>query len=270
MVIFLKTIFSIVLFLVIMRVYFLLLEQQSLYHPRANIEQTPSEYKIPYEEVEIETDDGQRLYGWYIPASGAQVTIMYFHGNAGNISDRLHKVSFFHELGVNFLIVDYRGYGRSTGKPSEKGFYLDAKAQYDYLVARKHLKPDAIVAYGKSLGVGVAIELAVREKIRSLILEGGFDSVVSVAQDIYPFLPVRFIVSQNYDNARKISRITVPKLIVHGLQDDVMPIKYGKRLFDAAAAPKQFLAFPGGHNEDIYVVSEEYKQKLRSFLGMSQ
>jgi len=269
MIVFFKATFALIFFLIVMRVYFFLLEQQSLYYPTKVITQTPSVYKIPYEDICVDTIDKKKLHGWFVPAAGSQITVIYFHGNAGNISGRLHKVRFFHELEVNLLIADYRGYGKSTGIPTEKGLYIDADALYDYLVAIKHIRPEDIVVYGKSLGAGVAVELATRRNIRALIVEGGFDSVVSVAGDLYPFLPARLIVSQQYDNARKISRLHIPKLIVHGLQDDVMPIKYGRRLFDAAAEPKQFLPFPGGHNEDVYVVSDEYKQKLRAFLGLN-
>lgn len=261
-----KILLIIILGAIIFKIYFIFLEQKSLYHPEKEIPQAPKNLGLTYEDVDFKTDDGNLLHGWFVPSKEAKATVLYCHGNAGNIYHRLHKVKFFHEMGVNFFIFDYRGYGKSTGKPSEKGLYKDAQTAYDYIVSRSDVDKNKIVVYGKSLGGPVAADLCVHRQASALILEGSFASVALRAQQLYPFLPMKFLITQKYDTIAKVKNLHIPKLIVHGRQDEVISFRHGETLFKVAAEPKQFLAFEGGHNDDVYVASEAYKQELDKFL----
>lgn len=261
-----KILLIIILGAIIFKIYFIFLEQKSLYHPRQEIPETPANLGIAYEETNFKTADGKLLNGWFVPAKDAKATVLYCHGNAGNIYHRLHKVKFFYEMGVNFFIFDYRGYGKSTGKPSEKGLYKDAQAAYDYIVFRGDVDKNKIVVYGKSLGGSVAADLCLYRKVSALILEGSFASVALRAQQLYPFLPMKLLITQKYDAISKVKDIHIPKLIVHGRQDEVISFRHGEILFKNAAGPKQFLPFEGGHNDDVYVTSVAYKENLQKFL----
>lgn len=259
----------VVFILITFRVYFIFLEQKSLYHPYKEITETPKNLGITFEEANFKAADGQLLNGWFIPVKDAKVTILYCHGNAGNISHRLHKVKFFHEMGVSFFIFDYRGYGKSTGKPNEKGLYIDAQAAYDYLVSRNEVDKNKIVVYGKSLGGPVAADLCLHRKASALILEGSFASVALRAQQLYSFLPMELLITQKYDTMTKVKDIHIPKLIAHARQDEVISFRHGEILFAAATEPKQFLSFEGGHNDDAYVTSSVYREELLEFLRIN-
>jgi len=261
-----KILLIVIVFVITFKVLFILLEQKGLYHPYKEIPETPKDLGITFEEVNFKAADGLSLNGWFVPAKDSKVTVLYCHGNAGNMYHRLHKVKFFHEMGVNFFIFDYRGYGRSAGKPTEKGLYKDAQAAYDYLVSRSDVNRNKIVVYGKSLGGPVAADLCVNRQASALILEGSFASVALRAQQLYPFLPIKFLVTQKYDTMVKVKNLRIPKLIAHGRQDEVISFHHGEILFAAAAEPKQFLPFDGGHNDDVYVTSSAYKDELLKVL----
>lgn len=264
-----KMLLIILLVTIIFKIYFVFLEQRSLYHPYKDIPQTPADLGIKFEEVNFKTVDAKLLNGWFVPAKDAKVTVLYCHGNAGNIYHRLHKVKFFHEMGFNFFIFDYRGYGKSTGTPSQKGLYKDAQAAYDYIISRNDVDKNKIVVYGKSLGGPVAADLCLHRKASALILEGSFASVTLRAQQLYPFLPMKLLITQEYDAMAKVKDMAVPKLIVHGKQDEVISFRHAEILFKAAAEPKQFLPFEGGHNDDVYVTSDDYRQIIEEFFKNS-
>ena len=253
--------------LALIRIFFIWLEYYSLYHPQKGITRTPADISIKFEEVNFKTSDHQTLNGWWIPAKDAHFTILYFHGNAGNIEHRLHKVKFFHKLGVNFFIFDYLGYGKSTGQPSEQGLYRDATAAMDYLLARPDVDKNKIIIYGKSLGAAVAIDLAARRPAAALISESGFASGVLRGEELFPFLPVKLLLTQRFDSLSKIKTIIIPKLIVHGRRDEVIAFHHGQMLFNAAPEPKKFLAIDSTHNDDAFIVSEEYKKILTDFIS---
>ena len=261
-----KILLVFILALVLFRIYFIFLEQKGLYYPIKEMSQSPSKLGIKYEEVNFKTSDGETLNGWYVPVQNAKVTILYCHGNAGNICHRLHKVEFFHETGINFFIFDYRGYGKSSGKPHEKGLYEDVTAAYDYLISRSDIDKSKIVVYGKSLGGPVAAELCLRRKLSALILESSFASVTMRAHQLCPFLPMNLLITQKYDTVAKVKNIHIPKLILHGKNDEVIGFEHGEILFEVTADPKQFLPFEGGHNDEIYVTSFAYKEELKKFL----
>jgi fermentation-respiration switch protein FrsA (DUF1100 family) len=261
-----KILLIIIVGAIIFKIYFIFLEQKSLYHPERNIPENPANLGIVYEEVNFKTNDGKLLNGWFVPVKNAKVTVLYCHGNAGNIYHRLHKVKFFYDMGVNFFIFDYRGYGKSSGNPSEKGLYKDAQAAYDYIASRRDVDKNKIVVYGKSLGGPVAADLCLHKQASALILEGSFASVALRAQQLYPFLPMKLLITQKYDAMAKAKDIHIPKLIAHARQDEVISFRHGEILFKSAAEPKQFLPFDGGHNDDVYVTSAAYMENLRKFL----
>jgi fermentation-respiration switch protein FrsA (DUF1100 family) len=191
------------------------------------------------------------INAWYVPAKNENGVVLFCHGNAGNISDRLDSIKIFHDLGQSVLIFDYRGYGKSGGKISEKGTYLDAEAAWDYLVQVKHKQPGEIVLFGRSLGAAVAAETALRKNPAGLILESTFMSIPAIARKYYPWLPVKFIAKYRYATVDKVGLIKCPKLIIHSKTDEIIPFEHGLNLYEKASPPKEFLEIRGGHNEGL-------------------
>ena len=252
-------------------------QDQLLFQPSSRLVATPDEAGMPYEKVHLDTDDGETLHGWWIPASGAPretgpedvagPTLLFFHGNAGNISGRLESVRQFHDLGLNVLIVDYRGYGQSTGTPSEEGIYRDAEACWQYLTKAKGLEPQEIVVFGRSMGGGPATWLAERTTPGALILESVFTNVPDVGAHHYSFLPVRAMATNQFDNEARVAAIDAPLLLIHSRDDRVVPFELGRRVYEAASAPKQFLEIEGGHNDGFLVSAETYLRTIDDFLS---
>ncbi len=247
-----------------------MLDQHFLYFPTSEIIGSPAVYGIAYEDVYFETDDARRLHGWFVPGE-SDVTLLWHHGNGGNIGYRLPDIDLFHrELGVNILIYDYRGYGRSTGTPSEEGLYRDAEAALRYLGSRDDVDPAKIVYFGRSLGVAVATELATRHRPYGLILESGFPSIEYMSEIVRPWLPawvVHRIISARYDSAGKIGSLDVPVLIVHGDADETVPIRAGQALFEAATEPKSFYTVEGANHDDVSAVGgRQHIERLREYL----
>ncbi len=260
--------FIIILFVVLVtgKLVVLWLEQKMLYYPGKALDATPESLRLAYEDVYINTQDGQKLHGWWVASKPQAFTVLYFHGNAGNISHRLHRTQFFRDLGWNLLIVDYRGYGKSTGRPREKGLYLDALAAYAFLTQEKGVSPERLIIYGKSLGGSVAAELCLQKPAAALVLESTFSSTALMGRRMFPWFPVQWVLSQKYDTLNKISRLKLPKLIVHGRGDDMIPFSHGEMLFRQAVEPKQFVPFFGEHNDEVYVSSGEYRKVLEKFV----
>ena len=244
--------------------YMRYLEKKSLYYPTREMEGTPAVSGLDYKDVFFTSGENITLHGWFVPAEGARCTVLFFHGNGGNISHRLGKIDFFYRLGINTFIVDYRGYGQSNGSPGEAGFYEDAAAAYRYL--RDVLKQDCIIVYGESLGGAVAVDLAAREKIAGLILEGTFTREADMARIIYPWLPPA-VLAGKFDSLSKISGIKVPKLHLHALGDDIVPFSLGKQLYDSAGEPKTLIALEGGHNDAFFVSEEKVRAAINSFIA---
>lgn len=219
---------------------------------------TPADAGLGYEDVAITTADGVELSAWFVPAATPRATILFFHGNAGNISHRLETIANFHELGLSVLILDYRGYGRSEGQPSETGTRRDARAAWRYLQETRSIPPAEIVLAGRSLGAAVAAELAAElaAKPAALILEAPFTSLPAIAQQAYPLLPARWLVRGQYATRARVAAVPVPVLVIHGRDDAIIPIEQGRAVFEAARGPKRLLAVAGGHN-DAYIRSRE-------------
>jgi fermentation-respiration switch protein FrsA (DUF1100 family) len=245
-------------------VYFL--QDRMLYYPQKEIEGTPKDIGLDFEEVLLKTRDGVTIHAWYIPAKNERGFLLFCHGNAGNISHRLDSIQIFNRLGLSVLILDYRGYGRSEGKPSEEGTYLDAEAAWDYLVNERKNPANMIVIFGRSLGGAVAAEMARRHACGALIIESGFTSVPDFGQRLFPYLPVRLLAKYKYATIDKIVNIATPKLFIHSPDDEIIPFYYGKALYDKAAKPKEFLQIRGGHNEGFLISSEKYADGIDRFL----
>ncbi len=247
------------------------LEKFALYFPERTIEATPQSEAIAYEDVWFPASDGVRLHGWLVPAPDARTTIIWFHGNAGNVSHRVNNIKYLHRLlGANVFIFDYRGYGRSAGRLfnlSEPATYRDAEGALAYLRSRKDLASTRLAYFGRSLGAAVAIEVARQQPPAGLILESAFTSIREMARIVAPYLPFPGLLQTKYDNLAKIPTIRVPVLILHGDQDEVVPYELARRLFEAANPPKTFYTVHGAHHNDTYVVGgESYFQAWGHFL----
>ena len=238
-----------------------------VYYPGIGREVTvsPLAYGLAFEPAEIRTSDGETLQGWWVPADKPRGTVLLLHGNAGNISHRLDYLLMFNRLGHSTFIFDYRGYGRSSGTPSEEGTYRDAEAAWDYLRQARAVRQQDLVIVGESLGGGVATWLAARVPPRALLLFSTFTSVNDLGSEIYWFLPVRLINRIRYDNLRNLERINAPLFIAHSRDDEIVPYAHGRRLFDAAREPKEFLEMRGSHNEGLVFARKEWMAQLGSF-----
>jgi len=245
-----------------------------LYYPVREIESTPDKFGRKYEDVTLTTSDRVRINGWFLPAPElpianhpSRITVLFFHGNAGNISHRFEKLEILGALGMDTLIVDYRGYGRSEGKPDEAGTYRDARAAYMYLTQTRNREPKTVVVYGESLGSAVAADLASQVDIGGLVLEEAFTSVADVGQKMFPFLPIRWLVRNKYDTLGKMPRIHAPLLIFHSRDDEFFDIRHAQRLLAAANEPKRLIELRGSHNDAFLTSAETYRNGLKEFLA---
>ena len=244
------------------------MEDKFIFHPSATIEHTPRQVGLEFEDVSFSTRDGVRLNGWFIPHRSAQSTLIWFHGNAGNISHRVENIKLLHDkVKVNIFIFDYRGYGRSEGRTSEEGTYLDGEAAIDFVQKQFGTEPKNIILFGRSLGAAVAAEMANRSASQGLILESPFVSVREMARIVFPFLPIGPLLQTRYDVREKIQKIKTPLLVLHGDRDEVVPFTQGKMVFDAAPEPKRFFTIAGARHNDTYLIGgEPYFQQLQSFI----
>ena len=222
---------------------------------------------MEYEDVYFTTSDGVKLNGWFIPAPIEPAgTIIYCHGNAGNISHRLEILKMLNNLGVNVLIFDYRGYGKSKGSPSEKGTYLDALAAYEYISVRPDVDVNRITVYGRSLGGAVATDLAANADVRAIIIDSAFTSASDMAKEIYSFLPISSFMSIKYDTLSKVADLDMPKLVIHSEDDEIVPFAHGEKIFATAGQPKEFYSARGGHNDGIILYMDQYQDRVGEFL----
>jgi fermentation-respiration switch protein FrsA (DUF1100 family) len=242
-------------------------QSKMVYLPQRDMAASPTAIGLRYEEVSFKAKDGVRLHGWFIPSDSARGVLLFCHGNAGNISHRLDSISIFHRLGLSVFIFDYRGYGRSEGEPTEEGTYSDAEGAWDYLIREKRTPPQSIVIFGRSLGGSIAARTAKNQPAGALILESAFSSFRDAAEDVYPWLPVRFLARYDYDTAAFVARIRCPVLIIHSRDDELIPFRHGERLFTAAKDPKAFLEIIGGHNDGFLRSGKPYMEGLDAFLS---
>ncbi|MBW1861260.1 MAG: alpha/beta hydrolase [Deltaproteobacteria bacterium] len=247
------------------------IENFFVFFPESKFPLTPGEQHLNHKEVYFHTEDGKKLHGWFFPLREELPVILFCHGNAGNISHRLDNVRLLLEKNLQVFIFDYRGYGKSSGRPSEKGLYMDGLAAHDYLVEKEHLASSDIIPFGRSLGAAVAIEVALRKKVRSVIIESAFTSTKDMAKTMFLFALLSPFLPANYNNLEKISRLNVPKLIIHGEEDEIVPFSMGQRLFDTSGAPKFFFRIKGaGHNDTYLIGGEKYFQTIATFVKDSK
>ncbi len=254
------------------------LERQFVFFPMTQVERRPADLGIPYDDVYFMTEDGHLLNGWFLPAPSGNsdgapdnrdTTLLWFHGNAGNIGHRVDDLALFHHLlGVNIFIFDYRGYGNSQGKPSERGVYLDSRAALTYLGGRDDVDPRRLVYYGRSLGAAVAVELALHRAPEGMALYSPFTSLADMGAALYTFSPVRLLAGHRLDSMDRIGRYHGPLLVIHGESDEIIPIEQGRALYEAAPGPKTFYPVPGAyHNDSLGGAEAGLWTALRQFLS---
>jgi uncharacterized protein len=229
------------------------------WHPRA----------LPVQDVWLSSSDGTRLHAWWIPNDKAKFTFLAFHGNAANIANRAPVYEFLRHTPANVFALEYRGYGRSEGKPREAGLYLDAGAAYQYLVSTKGIDPKSIISFGQSLGTTVAAYLAARHEVGGVVLEAPFPSASHVARKVFWFLPgASLLVHGQLNTEASVRQITAPILIAHCTQDPVIPFQFGQAVYNAAHPPKKFLAINGYcHEESSLIAPAQYRTALQEFLA---
>jgi uncharacterized protein len=257
-------------------VMFLGLEKYLIFVPERAIEMTPQSEGLAYEDIRFPAKDGVELHGWLVPATDARFTLVWFHGNAGNIGHRVDNIKYLHRslgrpLLPNIFIFDYRGYGRSAGSLSdlsEEATYRDAEGALAYLRGRQDLAQTRLVYFGRSLGSAIAVEMARQHAPAGLILETPFTSIQDMARVALPFLPVGAWLRTRYNSLGKIPEIRVPLLVLHGNRDEVVPYEQGRRLFEAANEPKTFFTIHGARHNDTYIVGDRpYFDAWARFLG---
>jgi uncharacterized protein len=263
-----------VLFLVVMiylglAVVIYLSQSRLLFLPdiggRALVE-TPAAMGLPFESIDIVTDDGETLAAWWLPHPDPRGTLLFQHGNAGNMSHRLDSLSIFHRLGLNVLIYDYRGYGQSTGSPSEAGLYEDARAAWGWLVGEADIAPERIVLFGRSMGAAVAARLATEVNAAGLIVESSFSSVPDIAGELYWWLPVRWLARIKLATADYVTEADMPVLVVHSPDDEIIPFAHAQRIHEGAGEPRQLLEIRGDHNTGFMTSGDLYSDGLDRFL----
>lgn len=245
-------------------VYFF--QRLMIYHPDKELSETPASMNLDYEDVVIPTSDGQKLSGWFIPHPSPRAVLLYFHGNTGNMSEPVPLLRILHNLNLAVLIIDYRGYGRSTGKPSEVGTYRDAEAAWAYLVNTRGITPEDIVIYGCSLGGAIAIWLATQHRPAALVAGSTFLNIRQIARDLFPMIPVTLLSRIHYNNKKRIQQISCPVLIMHSTEDDLIPFEHGLGLFQTAKPPKEFLELRGPHGEAVLVSEQKFIEAMDAFL----
>ena len=227
---------------------------------------SPDDMGLEYANVSLTTSDGERLHGWYVPAPARRGVILFFHGNAGNISHRLDSIGIFHQLGLDTLIIDYRGYGQSSGKASEKGTYLDAQAAWNYLVDERGIPAGEIIIFGRSLGGAVGSWLGAQHTPAAVIIESSFTSGVDMARRLYPFLPAGLITRLRYPVVEYASRLDCPVLVVHSRDDEIIPFEMGQSIYAKVRQRKSFLELRGDHNNGFFISRSDYVAGLDDFI----
>lgn len=246
-----------------------------IFFPVAGVAQTPAEWGMAYEDVYLTASDQVRLHGWYIPpgagtagnAPGAGKVLLFFHGNAGNISQRRDSIEIFHRLGLGVFILDYRGYGQSQGSPDEQGLYRDARAAWGYLTQERGIERRDIIVFGRSLGGAVATQLAAEVQPEALIVESVFSSARDMAKRIFPLLSRLMVMRYRFDVARQMRQVKGRILVAHSPEDEIIPFELGEKVYQAAGSRGRFLTLRGDHNSGFLLSQPEYENALRAFIS---
>ncbi|MCI0590718.1 MAG: lysophospholipase [Gammaproteobacteria bacterium] len=238
-----------------------------IYFPHRQLTATPEQAGLEFEPVEFRTSDDVRLDGWYVRAKEPRAVVLFFHGNAGNISHRIEHLAIFNHLKLATFIFDYRGYGLSEGSPSEKGTYRDAEAAWRYLTQERAIPQQHIIVFGESLGAAIATWLATEHRPGALILESAFTSIADLARRYYPYLPAPLLTRVRYPTLSRIPQVSCPLLIIHSTGDEIVPYQHAERLLAAAHEPKFLLKLHGSHNEGFLISGKDYVAGLDQFLS---
>lgn len=234
--------------------------------PGRELDMTPADAGMDYQDISFEAADRVALHGWFVPGATERV-VLFFHGNAGNISHRLDSIRQFHDLGLSVFIIDYRGYGQSAGRTTESGIYRDADAAWRYLTETRGIRGSDIVVFGRSLGGSVASRLAATERPLGLIVESSFTSVPDVAEELYPWLPARWLSRLRHATRDHIKDVECPVLVIHSRDDEIIPFHHGQAIFDAASNPRTLLKLRGSHNDAFLRDERRYVEGLRGFIA---
>lgn len=244
-------------------------QNRLVFLPSRTIDVTPDQVGLAYDDIAIDVTADAKIQAWYFraaPENHAGRTVLFCHGNAGNISHRLQTVRFFLDLSADVLLFDYRGYGRSDGTPTEDNVYADALAAYRWLTAERAVAPENVFLFGRSMGGAVAVDLASRVRCGGVIIESTFTSAVDMGRRLYPFMPIRLLARISFDSQSKISRLTCPVLVAHSPQDEIVPYEMGRALYEAADSRKHFVDLEGGHNDLTSLDNDLYRNALEEFL----
>jgi len=253
-------------FYVVMGISLMVMQPKLIYKPTREVSYTPDQIGLDYEPVKLTTSDGVELEGWFVPAKNAEFTVLFCHGNGGNIAHRLDSISIFNELGLSCFIFDYRGYGNSQGRTTEKGTYLDAQAAYQWLTGNKNTRPDKIIVMGRSLGGTIAAYIASKFPVKGLVIESCFTSYVDMGRKYYPYLPISLFAFYRYNTLEYLKQVSVPVMIVHSTEDDIVPFEFGEQLYNSANKPVKFVKVNGTHNDYVEQSIEIYKQAWLEWL----
>jgi uncharacterized protein len=236
-----------------------------LYFPSSAIAETPGDFALAYRDLRLETQDGESLHGWWIAARAPSLGhVLLCHGNAGNVGDRVLHARLLTSAGFDVLVFDYRGYGRSTGSPTEEGTYRDARAARRALLDQEGVEESRVLYVGESLGGAVALTLALEARPRGLVLQSTFTSVRDVARAHYAFIP-RAAVPDAYPSLRRIRELEAPLLVLHGERDEIVPVAHGRALFEAAPEPKEIRVFPRVGHDLVPLAGEAYGEAIASW-----
>ena len=261
------SVFIIIIFLLFAFNTYLYLKQPDLiFYPTKDVDVTPKEWQLDYHAVDIKLANKRNITGWYLPHPEAEKTVLFFHGNGGNVSHRGNSLYIFHKLKLNVLIIDYLGYGKSGGEPSEEGLYQSANAAWQYLLNHKKLAPNKIIIFGRSLGGAVAVDLASQVNAGALIVESSFSSIRDIVDTAFPILTHIIYLRYSFNSLNKIGRVKMPLLVIHSPDDRVIPYESGIKLFNAAVSEKVFLEIKGGHNDGFMQSITSYMKSLHLFI----
>jgi len=243
------------------------LQPGMVFFPTKIISQTPDQWGLSYEDVYLESSNQNKIHGWYLPAKNSNQALLFFHGNGGNISHRGDSLKIFNRLGLNVLIIDYQGYGKSEGSPGEQEIYDDALVAWKYLLAEKNFKPGDIIIFGRSLGGAVAAKLAADVNPRALILESTFSSVKDMAKLLLPVMSRLVFSRYEFNAAQQVTENKAPLLVLHSRDDDIIPFELGEKVYQAGNKPKIFIEMVGDHNSGFIQSQPAYEQALENFLS---
>jgi fermentation-respiration switch protein FrsA (DUF1100 family) len=244
------------------------LQPDMVYFPTRTISQTPDQWGLEYEDVYLSSSNQNKIHGWYLPAKNSKQSLVFFHGNGGNISHRGDSLKIFNRLGFNILIIDYQGYGKSEGSADEAAMYDDAQAAWKYLREVKKFKQSEIVIFGRSLGGAVASKLALDVEPQALILESTFSSISDMAKLFLPEMSKFIYFRYEFNTLQRITSINVPLLMLHSRADKIIPFELGKKVYEAANKPKIFIEMVGDHNSGFLQSQPGYEQAIGQFINL--